>query len=144
MLPYRFNSAVRQAQLTLVGACMLAMTACGPAPSGVAAPLGVHDALQSLATAFDQQSERLAQSPNALFPKDKKVFVEAVFQVAGYDYAATLHSLTPAAFDRADQLHRDLAELVVYPVKGYPTEEAAKIYSPDDLERIRQIQTWLR
>lgn len=144
MLPYRSNSAMRRAQLTVVGACMLVMTACGPAPSGVAAPLGVHYALQSLATAFEQQSERLTQSPNAQIPKDKKIFVEAVFQTAGYDYTATLHALTPAAFDRADQLHRDLAELVIYPVKGYPTEEAAKIYSPDDLERIEQIRAWLR
>ncbi len=127
----------------IVGGLLL-IAGCAPKPAMVAAPLGSHDALQSLATAFEQQSERLTQSPNAQVPEDRKMFVETVFQSAGYDYSTTLRSLNPSVFDRADQLHRDLAELLVYPVKGYAVEEAAKIYSAEDLEHIKQIQTWLR
>lgn len=129
----------------LIGGGLAALLACAPEPVKLPpAPLGEYDALQNLAAAFEKQTERMDQSPNIQVPEFKKAFVESVFQAAGYDYVATLHSITPSTFDPADQLHRDLAELVLYPLKGFAPEEAEKIYSPEDVERIKQLTTWLR
>lgn len=123
---------------------LLSIVACGKSTSTVAAPIGSDKVLETLATAFQEQSDRLSQSPSAQSPADKKAFVEAVFQRAGYDYGTTLRAQRRENFDSADQLHRDLAELLLYPTAGYSIEDAAKIYSPTDLEHIKDLKSWVR
>ena len=79
----------------------------------VAAPLGDRAVLEQLADAYTEVSDKtLGVSPMKLLGDERHAFLTEVFARAGYDYSATLRALAMGGFDRGNQLHNDMVDLV--------------------------------
>ena len=106
-----------------------------------AAPLGDRPALETLADAYtDVSNKRLTVSPMTLHGKDRRDFLVRVFNEAGYDYSATLRVLA-MDYDKTDKLHKDMAELVLMPHRNLTIKsQPAEIYLPAELMDIATLE----
>lgn len=120
----------------------LAMAGCGQGGKAlVPAPLGERAALERLAKSYTHVSDyRYTVSPLSLTGGERKKFVVEVFTRAGYDYSATLDRMAHG-LDAGNQLHLDLAELVLMPHQRpkFPTDPA-DIYSAEELMDVSAVE----
>jgi len=109
-----------------------------------AAPFGDVTVLEKLAKSYDKVSEQFPVNPLKLRATDKVKFVTHVFKGAGYSYSKTL--LSPVF--RQDVLkskhHRDLAELVLMPTKGFDEDTVADLFNVDELIAIAALKASLK
>jgi hypothetical protein len=119
---------------------VVSFVACGKETAKIAAPIGDLATLEKLADSYREMADRLPANPRGLMPKEKRRFVEQVFEHAGYNYAATLFALANAQLDPFDQQQRDLAELLFLPQLGADPNEIAAIYTSAELQAIDTIQ----
>ena len=109
-------------------------------------PLGERSALERLARSYTEISDyRYANSPMSLPGGERKKFVVDVFAKAGYDYSATLNHMANQGLDATNQLHVDLADLLLLPLRSprFPTDPA-EIYSPEELMDVAAVERALR
>ena len=132
--------------VAVVVACVV-MAGCDRGPKMlVPVPLGERSALERLAKSYTQVSDRkYATSPMSLPGAERKKFVVEVFAGAGYDYSATLDLMANQGLDPANQLHVDLADLVLLPHRRpkYPTDPA-DVYSSEELMDVAAVERALR
>lgn len=132
------HTALLLATLWLVG--------CSNEPAELtAAPLGQRPVLESLADSYTAVSnEKLSTSPMNLPGKERKHFVEEVFARSGYSYSKTLHRMAQDGIDKTNQLHVDLAELVLMPHRSprFPLE-LTDIYSAQELQDVAVVERQL-
>ena len=107
--------------------------------SGKSAPLNDKKTLEALAQAYTTLSEQLTVSPATLAPAARKKFVGKVFESAGFNYSATLHSLATVESSEVTQLHKDIMELLFLPHYGTRLEETKSIYTEDEFASIEKI-----
>ncbi len=127
-------------------AALMWLSACSNEPAELsAAPLGQRPVLESLAEAYTAvSSENLSTSPKSLPGEERKRFVERVFERAGYSYSKTLHQMAGAAFDPANQLHVDMAELVLMPHRNPRFAlELTDVYSSQELQDVAVVERQL-
>lgn len=126
---------------------LLAIAGCDNRPEAlVVVPLGERSALERLARSYTDLSDyKYASSPMSLPGGERKKFVVEVFTNAGYDYSATLNQMANQGVDAANQLHVDLADLVLLPLRSprFPTDPA-DIYSPEELMDVAAVERALR
>lgn len=103
------------------------------------APLGERQALEKLAKAYDDLSERLPVSPTGLTPEGKLAFVRKVFDRAGYDFTGTLYAFAQLRRDTLNNHHRDMMELLLLPSQGVKESDLAKLYSKAEFASIEKI-----
>lgn len=132
---------------SLVGLLVLALlSACSSDPQSLdAAPLGERAVLESLAEAYTEISnQKLSVSPMSLPGEERKRFVEQVFTRSGYSYSKTLHRMAQAGLDSRNQLHVDMAELVLMPHRNprFPLE-LTDIYSAQELQDVAVVERQL-
>lgn len=122
------------------------LAGCSKEPTELtAAPLGQRPVLESLADAYTAVSnEKLATSPMNLPGEERKRFVEEVFARSGYSYSETLHRMAEEGIDKTNQLHVDLAELVLMPHRNprFPLE-LTDIYSAQELQDVAVVERQL-
>ncbi len=102
-------------------------------------PLGDKQALEQLAIAYRALSSKLATTPNGLRPEGKRLFIENVFQDAGYNYNLTLLQMADQGVDFGVQLHKDLAELVILPQSGVNKKELTSFNSQSEIKAINIV-----
>lgn len=124
---------------------VLCCSACSPGGTGKTVPAGDRPALEQLAEAYRSVAEDLPTNPLDQLPDNRRRFVEAVFQEAGYDYAATLNQLgQQGGLDPAQTLHRDLAQLILLPTSGLADQDIEKIYSAQELKAVANLRAAVR
>lgn len=127
-------------------ALVIGLSACSQEPSEIGpAPLGDLSALEQLAESYTKVSDQmLATSPISLPGKERRRFLENLFQDAGYDFSQTLAALAEG-LDNNNKLHRELAELVMmsHTKTNYPSDPA-EIYSPEELQHVAKIERALK
>jgi len=109
-----------------------------------AASFGDVTVLEKLAESYEKVSEQFPMNPQKLRSEGRMKFVESVFKGAGYSYSKTL--LSPVV--RQDMLeskhHRDLAELVLMPTKGFDDESLADLFDADEMIAIAALKASLQ
>lgn len=120
------------------------MTGCNSDSPRKPAPIGDHAVLEQLATSYRSVSDEYPTQPASMRPKGRKEFVKRVFEVAGYNYGATLSAFAKRGADVINQDHRDLAELMFLPHRGVSKVDMEKLYSTDELQAIRAIEADLK
>ncbi len=130
----------------LCALAVMLLLGCSNEPAELkAAPLGERSVLQELADSYTAVSdEQLSVSPMSLPGEDRKKFVVKVFNKSGYSYRETLRQLAANGIDKTNQLHVDMAELVLMPHRNprYPME-LLDVYSADELQDVAVIERQL-
>jgi hypothetical protein len=119
---------------------VVSFVACDKETANIAAPIGDLATLEKLADSYRKMADRLPANPRGLMPKDKRRFVEQVFEHAGYNYSATLFALANTQLDPFNQHQSDLAELLFLPQLGAGPNEISAVYTPAELQAIETIQ----
>ena len=119
---------------------LFTIAGCNGHSSAVPAPAGDKTVLEKLAASYQKLSEQLPSRPSSLTPAGKRKFVEQVFAEAGYDYTTPLLAMADGGLDPANQLHRDLVELLFLPHAGMARENFSNIYSSSEIRAIERIQ----
>lgn len=137
---------MKQANGLLCVLAVLLLLGCSNEPADLkAAPLGERSVLEELAQAYTAISdEQLTVSPTSLPGEDRKKFVELVFVKSGYSYRETLRQMATSGINNTNQLHVDMAELVLMPHRNprYPME-LMDVYSADELQDVAVIERQL-
>lgn len=137
---------LRQIKTALALFATLVLLGCSQEPTElVSAPLGDRSVLESLAESYTKISdEQLSVSPMNLTGEDRKRFVEKVFADSGYSYNKTLHQMAQDGIQKSNQLHVDMAELVLMPHRSprYPME-LTDLYSAQELQDIAVVERQL-
>lgn len=140
------RSKYTQVLAVLVMMSGLLLGACSSAPDDLkAAPLGERAVLESLAESFTAISdERLSVSPMSMTGEDRKKFVVQVFARSGYSYEMTLTKMAKEGVDVRNQLHVDMAELLLMPHRSsrFPVE-LTDLYSSAELQAIAVVERQL-
>jgi|GEM_PF-1029295 len=139
---------IKQIWRTGLGLALVLMSvACSqPEAELVPAPLGDRAVLEKLADAYTAVSDqRLGVSPMSLPGDERHKFVVEVFSRAGYDYSGTLRMLAMGDFDRNNQLHKDMVELLLMPHRNQKMAKmpAAKIYTGEELMDVATLERLL-
>lgn len=108
------------------------------------APIGDHEVLEQLATAYRIVAEEYPVQPASMPPKGKKEFVERVFSMAGYHYGTTLMALANQGADVTNQDQRDLADLLFLPHRGLSEDAMTDLYTAEERAAISAIQASLK
>lgn len=125
-------------------ALAVSLAACEKRGPTTPVPIGDHAALEKLAKNYEAISDELPVSPANLVAKGRKEFVVRVFAASGYQYGATLHRMAQGGWDVHDQNAKDLAQLIMLPHHGMHADENIEdVYTPDELQSIRKLQTML-
>lgn len=140
----RNKKTSRLFQLLALTLFVAGLVACGGDHSRKSAPIGDHEVLEQLATAYRTVGEEYQLQPSSMRPSGRKEFVERVFQAAGYHYESTLFALAKQGVDVTNQDQRDLADLLFLPHRGLSESEMKDLYSADQLNAIRSIQAGLK
>ncbi len=137
---------LNQIKTTMALMLALLLLACSNEPAELrAAPLGDRAVLESLADSYTKVSdEQLSVSPMNMAGEDRKKFVERVFSDSGYSYSKTLHQMALDGIQKSNQLHVDMAELVLMPHRSprYPVE-LIDLYSAQELQDIAVVERQL-
>ncbi len=137
---------LNQIKTTMTLMLALLLLACSNEPAELrAAPLGDRAVLESLADSYTRVSdEQLSVSPMNMAGEDRKKFVERVFADSGYSYSKTLHQMALDGIQKSNQLHVDMAELVLMPHRSprYPVE-LIDLYSAQELQDIAVVERQL-
>lgn len=137
---------LKQMKIIVVLALTLSMLACSKGATELdAAPLGDRSVLESLAKSYTKISnEQLSVSPMSLTGEDRKRFVEKVFADSGYSYPKTLNLMANEGVLKSNQLHLDMAELILMPHRSprYPVE-LTDLYSAQELQDIAVVERQL-
>ncbi len=135
------------ARLGLGVVAFVMVTACSQSPENlVPAPLGERAVLERLADAYTALSDKkLGVSPMSLLGDERHKFVTEVFAQAGYDYSATLRALAMGEFDRSNELHNDMVELLLMPHRSQTLVkmQPAEIYTSEELMDVAAIERML-
>jgi len=108
-------------------------------------PLGDRPSLEKLATAYQNFTDKLPSSPNGLTFAGKYKFIERVFADADFNYSATLLKIAGDDFDPKVQLHRDLAELVLFPqLVGVADKDLKSMYSVSEIKAVKVLRCRLK
>jgi hypothetical protein len=122
---------------------LLVLSACGNG-SLKSAPIGDHAVLEQLADAYRNVAQQYPVQPASMRPAGKKKFIEEVFRAAGYSFSASLLTFAKQGVDVTSQDQLDLAELLMLPHKGLTDSDMTMLYSTEELDAIRFIQTSLK
>lgn len=117
------------------------LAACAADDEGRAAPLGDQKTLERLEASYNRIGETLPTSPLNMSMRDRKRFVQAVFQDSGFDYRATLDAMARADMKPNQPYVKDMAELLMLPHRSTGTNERIEdVYSEEELADVRAIQ----
>jgi len=130
--------------MLLMVLAMSGLFGCNNSGPRTPAPIGDHAALEQLATAYRSVADGYPVQPTSMRPKVKKDFVQRVFTTAGYHYGATLSAFANQGVDITNQDQRDLAELLLLPLRGLGEEDMKKLFSAEELQAIRILQADLK
>ena len=134
---------LKQATGWFVGLLALMLIGCSNEPGELkAAPLGERSVLQELAESYTAVSDQqLSVSPMSMSGEDRKKFVEQVFARCGYSYSKTLHEMAVSGIDKTNQLHVDMAELILMPHRHprFPVE-LMDLYTPQELKDVAVVE----
>ncbi len=109
-----------------------------------AASFGDVTVLEKLAESYEKVSEQFPMNPQKLRQNDRMKFVENVFKGAGYSYSKTLLSPVVRQDMQESKHHRDLAELVLLPTKGFDDESLADLFDTDEMTAIAALEASLK
>jgi len=126
--------------------CALLLAACSSGDGELpAAPLGDRAVLEKLADTWKQIAEaKMNVSPARLSGDKRRRFLGEVFAGAGYDYTKTLRQMAAGGIDKNNQLHKDMAELVLMPHRNQRGGvDPADIYSIDELKDVAAVERML-
>lgn len=104
-----------------------------------AAPLDSKPVLEKLASAYNSIAETIPVSAVNLRPAARKKFVVQVFNEAGFDYSATLQSLSKVQAGSVTQYHKDMQQLLFMPHYKTKFEEVKDIYTVEEVKAIDAI-----
>ena len=102
-------------------------------------PLGEKVALEKLADAYREESSKLPVSPIGMTAQGRKSFIINVLNKAGFSYKHTLQALAEFDPKQANQLHRDLAQLLNLPHHALEAKVKDEIYSAEERAYIDKI-----